>query len=245
MNEKRSKAWQWLRRGAAGILSLMLVFSLIQPGLASADETYICGKEEHAHTDACYEIKTETKTVDVLSCDPVTEAYADAEGETADFVVHSHGTNCYEGETLVCQLEEVEVHAHDEACYETAEEPSCGKEEAEAHTHGNACRKLICTDTTEEHEHVDTCYGAIECKKQETEGHAHQESCYAKELVCDEEEIILHTHAEGSYITTQAEDGTEIAQLNCDETVLVAHEHTASCYTQETEEVEVKTLICT
>lgn len=206
MNDKRSKAWQWLRRGAAGILSLMLVFSLIQPGLASADETYICGKEAHAHTDACYEIKTETKTVEVLSCDPVTEAYADAEGETADFVVHTHADNCYEDETLVCDLDEVEVHTHEDACYETAKE--------------------------------------LQCTPEAAEGHEHTDGCYQK-LICDEEEIILHTHAEACYITAQAEDGTEIAQLNCDETVLVAHEHTANCYTEETEEVEVKTLTCT
>ena len=37
MNDKKSKLGLWLRRGAAGLLSLMLVFSLIQPGLARAD----------------------------------------------------------------------------------------------------------------------------------------------------------------------------------------------------------------
>ena len=82
MNDKKSKLGLWLRRGAAGLLSLMLVFSLIQPGLARADAAYICGKEAHTHSDACYEIKTQQKTVQVLKCS-LAEAVSAASEEDA------------------------------------------------------------------------------------------------------------------------------------------------------------------
>ena len=238
MNDKASKLGLWLRRGAAGLLSLMLVFSLIQPGLARADAAYICGKEEHTHSDACYEIKTQQKTVQVLKCSLAEAVSAASEEDAAPGYVHTHGESCYVGEELVCPLKEVEAHTHGAECY--GKEPQCGQEEVAAHGHSDACRKeLTCT---QEHDHTEECYTAKECTLEETEGHTHTAECY--NLTCEKPEIVLHEHDDNCYAPMAADGEDKEPKLTCTTPEVIAHVHDENCYEEKTEDVEVKSLIC-
>lgn len=244
MNDKRNKAGKLLRRCAAGLLGLILVFSLIQPGLAGAEQNYICGKEAHTHVDGCYETKTETVTTKVLKCSLDVPAPAAEDEETGPSYVHAHNDDCYEGETLVCPLEEIEAHTHEASCYGT--EYQCGKEAVEAHKHSDACQKeLICTVTAEDHEHVATCWKAKECTLEETEGHAHSDAC-GYNLICEKPVVVLHSHTESCYAPVTVAEGEEEQEpkLTCTTPVVENHVHDENCWEEKTEEKEVKTLIC-
>lgn len=101
----------------------------------------ICGKEEHTHTDLCYEPQMPATEDGVYIC---------------GLEAHTHDETCYsESGELICGLEE---HVHDESCVAPPEVPSyiCGKEE---HTHDETCYdesgELICG--LEEHAHDETC----------------------------------------------------------------------------------------
>lgn len=101
----------------------------------------ICGKEEHTHTDLCYEPQMPATEDGVYIC---------------GLEAHTHDETCYsESGELICGLEE---HVHDESCVAPPEVPSyiCGKEE---HTHDETCYdesgELICG--LEEHVHGETC----------------------------------------------------------------------------------------
>ena len=239
MNDKASKLGLWLRRGAAGLLSLMLVFSLIQPGLARADAAYICGKEAHTHSDDCYETKTQQKTVQVLKCSLAEAVSAASEEDAAPGYVHTHGESCYVGEVLVCPLKEVEAHTHGDECY--GKEPQCGLEEVAAHGHSDACQKeLTCT---QEHEHTEACYMAKECTLEETAGHTHSAEC-GYNLICEKPEIVLHEHDENCYAPMAADGEDKEPKLTCTTPEVIAHVHDENCYEEKTEDVEVKSLIC-
>lgn len=257
MNEKWTKVQQWMHRGLSGFLSLVMVFSMIQPGLASAAE-YVCGKTEHSHGEACYALTKQTQQIKTLSCQAAAEAaYADLQGETADFLVHQHVAECFDGDgNQICPLMEILPHEHTEECYTVSQEPKCGLEETEGHTHGDCRKKLVCTDLSEGHTHGDACYEAQECLLEETEGHTHSDAC-RKELTCGKEEIILHVHTEECGASeketdTEAKPASEEdlpaaegeSELVCTAPVVLEHVHDDSCFTVTETEVDVKTLIC-
>lgn len=149
-----------------------------------ADPT--CGKTAHTHSDACYtcaqegeEGHTHNDTCRTLTC-------------TAE--EHTHEAACYpltctqstESAKLTCTKEEVILHTHGDACYETytdetgAEQKrlTCTQQEIKEHVHTDACF----TTTTEP---VDTT--ALTC----TEDHEHTALCYGTwELVCGLEETV-------------------------------------------------------
>lgn len=257
MNEKWTKVQKWMHRGLSGFLSLVMVFSMIQPGLASAAE-YVCGKTEHSHGEACYALTKQTQQIKTLSCQAAAEAaYADLQGETADFLVHQHVAECFDGDgNQICPLMEILPHEHTEECYTVSQEPKCGLEETEGHTHGDCRKKLVCTDLSEGHTHGDACYEAQECLLEETEGHTHSDDC-RKELTCGKEEIILHVHTEECGASeeetdTEAKPASEEdlpaaegeSELICTAPVVLEHVHDDSCFTVTETEVDVKTLIC-
>lgn len=257
MNEKWTKVQKWMHRGLSGFLSLVMVFSVIQPGLASAAE-YVCGKTEHSHGEACYALTKQTQQIKTLSCQAAAEAaYADLQGETADFLVHQHVAECFDGDgNQICPLMEILPHEHTEECYTVSQEPKCGLEETEGHTHGDCRKKLVCTDLSEGHTHGDACYEAQECLLEETEGHTHSDDC-RKELTCGKEEIVLHVHTEECYASeeetdTEAKPASEEdlpaaegePELICTAPVVLEHVHDDSCFTVTETEVDVKTLIC-
>lgn len=120
----------------AGIVS----WKLILPGTAMSGETY-CGKEEHTHSDACYE--------QVLVC-----------GQEEGTGAHTHTDACYTDvrtDQLICGQEESEGHVHTDACY--TNELTCGQEENAEHTHTDACYTKTLTCGQEEgagaHTHTD------------------------------------------------------------------------------------------
>lgn len=159
-----------------------------------ADPT--CGKTAHTHSDECYtcaregeEGHTHDDTCRTLTC-------------TAE--EHTHEAACYpltctqstESAKLTCTKEEVILHTHGDACYETytdetgAEQKrlTCTQQEIKEHVHTDACF----TTTTEP---VDTT--ALTC----TEDHEHTALCYGTwELVCGLEE-------------TAAEDAEELLEI--------------------------------
>ncbi len=174
----------------AGIVS----WELILPGTAMSGETY-CGKEEHTHSDACYE--------QVLVC-----------GQEEGAGAHVHTDACYtevRTDELICGQEESEGHVHTDACY--TNELTCGQEESAEHTHTDACYTKSLTCGQEEgagaHTHTDACYATerkLTCGQEEGAGHVHSEACYQTELTCGKEE---HKHTLECYSNPDAVETEE------------------------------------
>ena len=169
----------------AGIVS----WKLILPGTAMSGETY-CGKEEHTHSDACYE--------QVLVC-----------GQEEGAGAHTHTDACYtevRTDQLICGQEESAGHVHTDACY--TNELTCGQEESAEHTHTDACYTKTLTCGQEEgagaHTHTDACYATerkLTCGQEEGAGHTHTDACYKTELTCGKEE---HKHTSECYSNPDA-----------------------------------------
>ena len=133
-----------------------------------------CREEVHVHTAECYE-------------SGLVSAAAPEDGEEiavcgyADYVVHVHNDDCYDGKgELVCGLEQIESHVHEQSCYEEQVVSECGLEESQGHQHTEACRALICgeeeSETDGNHQHTEECR-ALVCGLEESEGHQHIEGC--------------------------------------------------------------------
>ena len=152
MKEKNKKrSWKQI----VSILSCIVVFcttyALILPAVTLSTDTY-CGKEEHTHWEKCYRSETPLCGLE--------------EGEGSEG--HTHTEDCYGnvevGRNLICGMEEVEDHVHDDSCYQSEFEYGliCGKEESEpteGHVHNEDCyisETPICGK--EEHEHSRECY---------------------------------------------------------------------------------------
>lgn len=197
-------------RSIAMLLSFFLLLAMT-PQRAYADEL-VCPKEEHTHTESCYEHR--------LVCE-LEERDGHTHGEECwlvkrelicgleeGAVTHEHGEGCFEQRSsCVCGLEESPAdpgHSHGEGCFDEAGEIICGQTErapAEEHTHTAECfvseTVLICTLSTEPHTHTDACYKetrTLVCELEEQEGHHHTDECYERVggPVCGKEE---HTHS--------------------------------------------------
>lgn len=109
------RRWQRVVSVLGCIVVFCVTYALILPAITLTNKTPICGMEEHAHTDDCYE--------QVLAC-----GLEESEG-------HAHTDACYDEEgNLTCGLEESAGHVHDESCYE--QRLTC---ELEEHAHTDAC----------------------------------------------------------------------------------------------------------
>ncbi|MCD8105669.1 MAG: Cna B-type domain-containing protein [Lachnospiraceae bacterium] len=177
-------------------------------GAALSNEV-CCGREEHTHTEECYE--------EVLVC-----GLEESEG-------HIHTEECYQTvSTLVCGLEEREGHTHTDACYTTT--LTCSQEESAGHTHTDSCyttvTTLICTqEESAGHTHSGSCYdedGNLICGQEESAGHTHTDGCYeiGQVLACGLEESAGHTHTDRCYTVT----------LACGQEESEGHTHTDACY---------------
>lgn len=163
-----------------------------------------CGlavQDPHSHTDNCYE------KISTLTCG--LEESTPAETEP----VETSAPEAAEPE-LVCEQEVIQIHSHDEACYETT---------------ADGQKQLICTEPVVlEHVHGENCFVTEEADPDEAEamtctlaeGHTHEESCYEERnvLTCEKEEN--HTHEENCYDETGALICTEAEN----------HSHEESCY---------------
>lgn len=147
MNNKRQQKRVWHR--FVSILSCVVVFcttyALILPAVTMErdDIVYYCGKEEHEHTDECYESQDEPQC---------------GLEETEAVEGHTHTDDCYEVETvLTCDQD----HEHTDECFEEQKKLVCQKEEKEAvegHTHSEKCfwaTELVCGK--EAHTHTRQC----------------------------------------------------------------------------------------
>ena len=132
LKHKNNRHKRW--KGIVSILACMVVFctvyALILPAL-TAEGTPHCGKEEHTHTEDCYEKK--------LIC-------GKEEGEGA----HHHTDECYREEpVLVCTTPESDGHQHTDDCYTEEQVLTCTNTDPD-HLHNDidGCytteRKLTC-----------------------------------------------------------------------------------------------------
>lgn len=198
-NYRRKKTWQKVVTVMAAVVVFITTYMLILPAI-TMEADLVCGKEEHTHTEECYQTQPEqrelTCTKESLNIHKHTSDCYNANGVLicgyADYVVHTHDANCNDAEgNLVCTLPEVKEHTHTDGCY-------------------NANGELIC-DQPEVilHEHTEKCYdgaGNLTCEKLETKNHQHTDDCFTvtpetKELICENEE---HVHTEECY--NDAED---------------------------------------
>lgn len=161
--------------------------------------------EEHTHAEGCY-----TSVRGNLVC-----------GE------HVHTDACYtETAVLACGLEESEEHRHDENCYETSWERTCGIDSD--HQHTDACYEweqvLSCdlpTDSAEDAQPV------LVCTKPEIVLHRHTPDCFDADgkLICGQTQVLEHRHSDACFETVA--EPVDTGTLTCTDT---AHVHTARCY---------------
>ena len=161
--------------------------------------------------------------------------------EGAEPVAHVHNDDCYDGETLVCTLPELEAHTHTEECFAEQRRLTCGLEENPGHQHGEGCyvaREVnVCgLEENPGHEHNGTCYnesGVLICGMETGEGaHVHSDDCFTTvyDLVCQiPEGEGAHTHTDDCYTTERI--------LICEKPELQVHVHDAGCF--RTEEITV------
>ncbi len=147
--------------------------------------------------------------------------------------LHQHDDTCYDSEgNLMCGYADFVVHQHDSACYDENGNLWCPLPEIETHEHTGSCYAVPETDAPEVHTHTDDCYtverGELICTESTEPAHVHTDDRYTETsaLVCEED----HEHTESCYETTR--------ELTCGDTEEPVHQHTDQCYEQ------IKTLIC-
>ena len=117
LNKKRRSIWHRIVSVLGCVVVFCTTYALILPAITMTRET-ICGLEEHAHTQECYETRIVEGEV-VLSCDleslGIHAHEQDCYDENhvaicgyANYVVHVHDDNCYADGELVCQLQKIE-----------------------------------------------------------------------------------------------------------------------------------------
>ena len=147
--------------------------------------------------------------------------------------LHQHDDTCYDSEgNLTCGYADFVVHQHDSACYDENGNLWCPLPEIETHEHTGSCYAVPETGAPEVHTHTDDCYtverGELICTESTEPSHVHTDDCYTETsaLVCEED----HEHTGSCYETTR--------ELTCGDTEEPVHQHTDQCYEQ------IKTLIC-
>lgn len=147
--------------------------------------------------------------------------------------LHQHDDTCYDSEgNLTCGYADFVVHQHDSACYDENGNLWCPLPEIETHEHTGSCYAVPEADAPEVHTHTDDCYtverGELICTESTEPAHVHTDDCYTETsaLVCEED----HEHTGSCYETTR--------ELTCGDTEEPVHQHTDQCYEQ------IKTLIC-
>ena len=152
-----------IRRRLVSMLSCIVVFcttyALILPAvtLERDDIVYYCGKEEHQHTDECYESSKDRPLCGLKDGEMVDGHVHDESCYKTEMVLdcledHEHTDECYKEEkTLVCDKEEgAQEHKHSSKCF-LSTEPLCGKE---VHTHSRECESnKSLKETKEDWEH--------------------------------------------------------------------------------------------
>lgn len=158
------------RRTANRYLALLVVLALLtalavnwslrRDGISMTAD-YVCGIEEHTHTDDCYALQLTCGQDEAPASEGHThteDCYTEQQTLNCAETEHTHGDDCYdENGELTCTLAE---HTHTDSCYLTERVLTCGQEEApasEGHTHTDACytSELVCGK--QEHTHSLAC----------------------------------------------------------------------------------------
>lgn len=140
---------------------------------------------------------------------------------------HTHSEACYTQVTSatrtepVCTIESLNLHQHDDTCYDSGGNLTCGYADFVVHQHDSACYdengNLWCPlPEIETHEHTGSCYAVPEAE----EPHVHTDACYIMErdeLTCTE-----HVHTDDCY--------TETSTLICSLEESDEHQHSDDCY---------------
>lgn len=140
--------------------------------------------------------------------------------------LHQHNDTCYDREgNLICGYVDFVVHHHNSACYDADGILWCPLPEIEMHEHDESCYAVAGTDSSAEvHTHSDDCYsmerGELICTESTEPAHEHADECYEqiKTLICD--------------LPTEPAEKAETAEpeLICDKAEVVLHEHTSDCF---------------
>lgn len=110
-NRYRS-AWQKFVRAMACVVVFCTTYALILPAI-TMERDYICGLEEHVHSESCYTQETVSSWLCTLDTP----------------VAHTHDAMCVDNSgNLICQIAEAEAHVHEESCWTVT-----------GHTHGEGC----------------------------------------------------------------------------------------------------------
>ena len=128
---KRHSRWQRLVAVQAGVVALCTLGVLMMPAVAMEGEPH-CGKDEHVHTDDCYELPG-TPAHKEIQCT------AGADLGQGEYIVHKHDSFCFDdsGE-LLCTLAEQDEHVHTDACYD-GDRLICGLVTGIVHQHTADC----------------------------------------------------------------------------------------------------------
>lgn len=121
---------------------------------------------------------------------------------------HTHSEACYTQVTStrtepVCTIESLNLHQHDDTCYDSEGNLTCGYADYVVHRHDSSCYdedgNLWCPlPEIETHEHTDSCYSVPETDAS-AEVHTHTDDCYTMErgeLICTEP---AHEHTDDCY----------------------------------------------
>lgn len=243
---RRKRQWRRVVMVLAALVVFCTTYALILPAITMEKN---CPIPEHTHSDACYVQQTTVeKQVPVCSAETLgvhqhTDDCYDADGILvcgyADFMVHTHDERCYrEDGSLWCPLPEIKAHAHEDACSEQV-----------IHVHTEDCSvlergELLCDldeETVQEdgsvHVHADSCY-------QWTETFVCGYSDTNQQLICEEEEIVLHTHQPYESAENPGcfdETGTT---LICGFFEIREHQHTDACFETVEEPLDTTALTC-
>ena len=142
--------------------------------------------------------------------------------------LHQHEDTCYDSEgNLTCGYAGFVVHHHDSACYDENGNLWCPLPEVSAHVHGEDCYTVPAIEPP--HVHTEECYarerGELICNESTEPVHLHTEECYSesRNLTCGQEESDGHSHGEGCY--------DENSELICTLEESAGHCHDDACYT--------------
>lgn len=166
---------------------------------------------------------------------------------------HTHSEACYTQVTSVtrtepvCTIERLNLHQHDDTCYDSEGNLTCGYADFVVHRHDSACfdenGNLWCQlPEIEAHAHTESCYKTtreLTCGYTEEPAHKHTDGCYEqiKTLICEKPEIILHKHTSDCF--------DDVGNLICGKIQVLEHQHTDTCFETVGEPVDTETLTCT
>ena len=192
--------------------------------------------ETHEHTRSCYAVP-ETDAPEVHT--HTDDCYTVERGELiCTESAHVHTDDCYtETSALVCE----EDHEHTESCYETTRELTCGDTEGPVHQHTDQCyeqiKTLICELPTDPAEEAEPAEPGLICEEKEIILHTHEPyespedpGCYDDDgnLICGKIQVLEHQHTDACFETVEEPADTEA--LTCTLPEDEKHTHTALCY---------------